>query len=151
VSRQYLALVHGVWIAHDAITVQLAVGRDPHNRLRMAARATAGIGFKPAGSVFTVLQNAEHGALAHCALQTGRTHQIRVHAAALGHPLVGDSLYGGREAAGLTRQALHAWRLAFRHPASGEALRFQVDPPPDFLQACSTWGLRYNAAEPFTG
>ena len=146
VSRQYVALVHGEWPLAGSLNVNLAVGRDPGNRLRMATRDVPSAGFKSASSVFTVLQNAEHGALVHCALGTGRTHQIRVHAAAMGHALVGDVVYGGRAAAGMQRQALHAWRLAFAHPVTGTGLRFEVDPPADFLAACDHWGLGYNAA-----
>jgi 23S rRNA pseudouridine1911/1915/1917 synthase len=68
-------------------------------------------------------------------LHTGRTHQIRVHLAARGHPLVGDSLYGGRPGWGLQRQGLHALRLAFRHPIGGAALAFERAPPEDLAQA----------------
>ena len=67
----------------------------------------------------------------HCRLHTGRTHQIRVHLASQGHPLVGDQLYGGRPALGLSRQALHAARLAFAHPVSGERLSFEAPLPDD--------------------
>ena len=80
-------------------------------------------------------------------LQTGRTHQIRVHMAHIGHPLVGDELYGGAPAAGLARQALHAFRLAFEHPVTGEPLEFQAPLPPDLRQALAAWGLRYNEPE----
>jgi 23S rRNA pseudouridine1911/1915/1917 synthase len=75
-------------------------------------------------------------ALLRCSLHTGRTHQIRVHAAHLGHPLVADDIYGGANAVGMTRQALHAQRLAFVHPMTGEAMSFEAKLPADLQQAC---------------
>jgi 23S rRNA pseudouridine1911/1915/1917 synthase len=77
-------------------------------------------------------------AAVRCTLHTGRTHQIRVHLMFRGHPLVSDELYGGRPALGMTRQALHAAHLAFKHPVTGEPLRFDSAPPGDFRQAWAT-------------
>jgi 23S rRNA pseudouridine1911/1915/1917 synthase len=82
--------------------------------------------------------------LLRCHLHTGRTHQIRVHAAHIHHPLVADSLYGGRSAGGITRQALHAERLAFVHPISGQELAFEAGLAPDLLAGCAALGLDYN-------
>jgi 23S rRNA pseudouridine1911/1915/1917 synthase len=80
--------------------------------------------------------------LLRCVLHTGRTHQIRVHAADIAHPLVGDAIYGGAPGGGLTRQALHAQRLAFCHPMTGEDLVFTAPLPADLLQACEQLGLK---------
>ena len=117
------------------------IGRDPRNRLRMAVVALDRNAGKPAQTGVQLLQNAEHGCLLRCALRTGRTHQIRVHLAQLRHPLVGDALYGGAPAAGLQRQALHARRLAFQHPITGEPLAFEAPLPPDLAAALADWGL----------
>ena len=79
-----------------------------------------------------------------CTLHTGRTHQIRVHMMQLKHPLLGDALYGGTMGLGMTRQALHAYRLAFAHPVTRQALSFTSDLPADFSTALSSQGLKYN-------
>jgi 23S rRNA pseudouridine1911/1915/1917 synthase len=99
--------------------------------VRMAALA----GGKPARTDVVVLARAPGYSALRCSLHTGRTHQIRVHLAASGHPLVGDALYGGRAALGLQRQALHATRLAFVHPDSGAELAFDAPPPADLAVA----------------
>jgi 23S rRNA pseudouridine1911/1915/1917 synthase len=147
VSRQYLALAHKPWVGAKERRVELAIGRDPRNRLRMAAVDLASQSGKAARTDFTLLQNAEKGCWVHCALHTGRTHQIRVHMAAIGHPLVGDVLYGGAAAAGLARQALHATRLSFVHPLTGQAMSFNAPPPADIRSALEAWDVRssYNA------
>ncbi|QBK06592.1 RluA family pseudouridine synthase [Hylemonella gracilis] len=160
VSRQYLALARRTWTGPALRDVggapQDGIGRDPANRLRMAVVDLARHPGKSARTTFELLCNAaprpdlglEHGAcLLRCTLHTGRTHQIRVHAASIGHPLIADSLYGGAPAAGLQRQALHAWRLALRHPISGEAMVFHAPPPGDLRDACAALGLDYNAAQ----
>jgi 23S rRNA pseudouridine1911/1915/1917 synthase len=90
---------------------------------------------KPARTDVTPLATGAGASAVHCRLHTGRTHQIRVHLAHRGHPLLADTLYGGRLAAGMTRQALHAIRLGLRHPVSGEMLRFEAMPPEDLAAA----------------
>ena len=147
VSRQYLALAHGPWSGPAVREVEGAIGRDPRNRLRMAVVDLQRQPGKPARTTFEVLHSAESGCWLRCTLHTGRTHQIRVHAAAIGHPLLADTLYGGTPAAGMQRQALHAWRLAFTHPVTGRALVFTAPPPADFVQALRAWGLGYNGPQ----
>jgi 23S rRNA pseudouridine1911/1915/1917 synthase len=147
VSRQYVALAHKPWGGAAARRVHAPIGRDPRNRLRMAVVDTDKNAGKPASTLIEMLQNCEHGCLVKATLDTGRTHQIRVHMAHLGHPLVADELYGGARAAGLERQALHAFRLAFEHPFTGAALDFRSAPPADLRSAWAAWGLRYNESE----
>ena len=146
VSRQYLALAHGLWRGPAQQTVDRAVGRDPRNRLRMAVVDTTLSPGKPAKTDVFLLGNSVSGCWVRCALHTGRTHQIRVHMAALGHPLVGDSLYGGTPEPGMARQALHAFRLAFHHPITGAWQEFGAPPPSDFMGLLAAWGLSYNVA-----
>ncbi len=144
VSRQYIALGHGSWTGLATRRVDLPVGRDPRNRLRMAVVDLDKHAGKTAATDISMLQSNEGYCLVRCKLHTGRTHQIRVHMAALGHPLVADELYGGSAGGGLERQALHACRLAFVHPVTGEALEFNSPPPDDILAALKALGLRYN-------
>ncbi|WHZ11592.1 MAG: LSU rRNA pseudouridine(1911/1915/1917) synthase [Burkholderiaceae bacterium] len=144
VARQYLALAHRAWRGPPERRIDAAIGRDPRNRLRMAVVDLSENHGKPANTLIKLLQNCEQGCFLRCTLGTGRTHQIRVHLASLGHPLVADTLYGGAAAAGLERQALHAFRLAFRHPVSGEAMTFHAPLPADMNQALERWQLRYN-------
>jgi 23S rRNA pseudouridine1911/1915/1917 synthase len=99
---------------------------------------------KPALSEFLALDAQGEAMLVACKLHTGRTHQIRVHMAWLGHPLVGDALYGGKPLLGLQRQALHAVHLRLAHPVTGEPLAFWCEPPADFAAALAAGGLRYN-------
>ena len=144
VRRQYLALAHRPWAGNATRHVDAPIGRDPRNRLRMAVVDLAQHAGKTASTTFELLDNVDQGCLVSCTLQTGRTHQIRVHMASIGHPLVADTLYGGTPAAGMARQALHAWRLALVHPVTGEPLDFRSNLPQDMAQALSEWGVRYN-------
>jgi 23S rRNA pseudouridine1911/1915/1917 synthase len=148
VSRQYLALAHRAWSGPSARSVDAPIGRDPRNRLRMAVVDLERQGGKTALTDFELLANADPGCLVRARLHTGRTHQIRVHMAHIGHPLVADDLYGGAPAAGLQRQALHAFRLAFSHPVTGLPLAFHAPLPGDLRAGLAQWGLRYNENEP---
>ena len=146
VARQYLALAHKPWVGPRQRQVDAPIGRDPRNRLRMAVVDLERSPGKNAVTGFELLENADAGCLVRATLQTGRTHQIRVHMASVGHPLVADELYGGAAAAGMQRQALHAIRLAFVHPVSHQALEFHAPLPADMAAALAAWGLRYNPA-----
>ncbi len=147
VSRQYLAIGHRGWPGVQEREVNAAVGRDPTNRLRMAVVDLARQPGKTARTTFQCLDQSEQACLVRCILHTGRTHQIRVHMAHMGHPLLADGLYGGRSEAGLERQALHAWRLALSHPLTGQALVWTSDLPADMRQALQMLGLRYNGPD----
>ncbi|CAN5831121.1 RluA family pseudouridine synthase [soil metagenome] len=129
-GRRYTALVWGHPAAVHGL-IDAPIGRDPGDPLRMAL-VVAG---KPARTEYEVVQRLlapADVALLTCRLQTGRTHQIRVHLTGVGHPLVGDSTYGDRRATlGLTRPFLHAAELTFDHPATGERIAFTGELPPD--------------------
>ncbi len=138
VDKEYIALVWGVVQAGRRIDA--SIGRDPANRQKMSTRA------RRARHAVTRITKARHFkgvSLAHIAIATGRTHQIRVHLSAIGHPVVGDATYGGahrrtlpnlRAVLRLERPFLHAARLAFTHPADGRRVEFESPLPPD-LQA----------------
>ena len=144
VQREYLAVAHGAWRSASVQEVDQTIGRDSHNRLRMAVLRPDATSGKTARTTVSLLATQSQASLVRCKLHTGRTHQIRVHMAWLGHPLVGDNLYGGRPLWGLTRQALHAQRLRLAHPISGELLDFSLPPPADLLSALAQSGLHYN-------
>ena len=144
VHRQYLALAHKNWSGASPRTLEAAIGRDPANRLRMAVVDLSHQSGKTAATTFDLLAQGERCCLVQCTLHTGRTHQIRVHMAHLGHPLLGDAVYGGAPLGGMSRQALHAWRLAFEHPITGERIDLRSDWPEDMAQALQNLGLSYN-------
>lgn len=150
VARQYLALAHRPWQGPARRRVDAPIGRDPRNRLRMAVVDLQRHSGKTAATVVDLLEQAAQGSALRCTLETGRTHQIRVHLAHVGHPIASDALYGGAPVGGLQRQALHAFRLAFAHPVTGEALAFQAPLPADLREAWAAWGLRYNEPEGLT-
>ena len=125
-SRTYMAIVRGL-VKDDAGELEGPIGRDPKERKRMAVVS----GGRYARTRYQVVERRDGHTLLRCDLDTGRTHQIRVHLAALGHPVTGDTEYGGGEA-GVSRPLLHAWRLRLRHPRTGEEMSFEAPPPPDF-------------------
>jgi 23S rRNA pseudouridine1911/1915/1917 synthase len=147
VQREYLAIGQGRWRQDGLCEVDQPVGRDPANRLRMAVLRKDNLAGKPARTTFRLMDAVDQASLVACKLHTGRTHQIRVHMAWLGHPLVGDALYGGRAAWGMQRQALHAVRLRLSHPVSGVELGFSSAVPADFRAALDAAGLRYNEGD----
>ena len=144
VSRNYLALAHHAWHGAKTKKTDFPVGRDPKNRLRMAVVDLLKNSGKTASTDITLVQTELDYCLVRCKLHTGRTHQIRVHMSALGHPLVADQLYGGTAALGLQRQALHAFKLAFEHPHTNRSLEYEATLPSDMQQALLEIGVRYN-------
>lgn len=144
VEKEYIALVWGGVQAGRRIDA--AIGRDPSNRQKMSARS------RRARDAVTRITRAHslHGlTIVHVAIHTGRTHQIRVHLSAIGHPVVGDSLYGGvhrrvpgdiRAVQRLERPFLHAWRLAFTHPGDGRRMEFTAPLPGDLMAILTDLG-----------
>lgn len=147
VSREYLALGHGRWTGSKNRLVDFPIGRDPRNRLRMSVVDLEKNAGKLASTRVSLEQTDDAFCLVRCKLHTGRTHQIRVHMAEIGHPLVGDETYGGRVVLAMARQALHACRLAFVHPNTGEPLVFTSEPPQDMQAAFASRGLHYNTGD----
>jgi 23S rRNA pseudouridine1911/1915/1917 synthase len=127
VERIYLALARGR-LASRTGTIDAPIGRASRQRHRMAVSGAAS---REARTHFEVLELLPAETYLEARLETGRTHQIRAHFAAIGHPLVGDETYGGEGKYGLKRQFLHAHRLSFAHPASGERLSFASELPAD--------------------
>jgi 23S rRNA pseudouridine1911/1915/1917 synthase len=131
VERIYLALARGR-LASRTGTIDAPIGRASRQRHRMAVSGAAS---RQARTHFEVLELLTTETYLEARLETGRTHQIRAHFAAIGHPLVGDPTYGGERKYGLRRQFLHAHRLAFDHPETGEQLSFSSELPADLAAA----------------
>lgn len=130
VTKVYLALAAGNFALRSG-KIDAPIGRHPVQRKKMTV-VKPGQG-RNAHTDYRVLAPCAGGMLVECTLHTGRTHQIRVHLKHLGHPILGDEVYGKR--GGFTRQMLHAWKLGFAHPRTGERMNFQAPIPPDFLAA----------------
>ena len=130
VERRYYALVHGI-VEANAGTIDAPIGRSARDRTRMAVSAAG----REARTHYTVLERIEGAnarwTMVECKLDTGRTHQIRVHLSAIGHPVAGDARYRGGKPTGLTRPFLHAHALAFDHPDSDERMSFTSPLPGD--------------------
>ncbi|MHB8423383.1 MAG: RluA family pseudouridine synthase [Leptospirales bacterium] len=133
VSKQYLALVRGIPVKKRG-EINAPIGRAQHDRKKFSVRADG----KPSITRYRILQTFEENySLLEVTLLTGRTHQIRVHFRHLGHPLLGDTVYGsrGKDTCSFPRQMLHAWKLAFTHPRTGQEMRFEAPIPKDFQEA----------------
>ena len=129
VNRKYIALVNGV-INNDTGTIDAPIGRDLFNRKKMAV---TDINSKDAITHFKVLERYKNATLIECVLQTGRTHQIRVHMNYIGYPIVNDPVYGKRKIIDDTGQCLHAKELGFVHPTTGKYVEFTSELPECFI------------------
>ncbi len=135
VTKIYVALAAGAFALRSG-TVEAAIARHPVQRKKMTVAKTG----RAAKTTWRVLRELDDASLVECTLHTGRTHQIRVHLQHLGHPLLGDAVYGKR--ASYSRQMLHAWKLGFTHPRTGERVSFVAPIPRDFLEAGVPLDLR---------
>ena len=132
-TRSYLALVEGI-IKQDEGSIDEPIGRHPKDRIKMAVVENG----KKAITHYKVIERFDNYTLVECNLETGRTHQIRVHMAKIGHPLVGDLVYGfKKQRFNLKGQVLHAKRLGFIHPSTNEYMEF-VSPLPDYFEKLIT-------------
>ncbi|SFD82174.1 ribosomal large subunit pseudouridine synthase D [Lentibacillus persicus] len=127
IERRYETIVHGV-IEHETGLIDAPIGRDPNDRKKMGVTDNG----KPAVTHFRVLKRFAEFTHVECKLETGRTHQIRVHMKYIAFPIAGDPKYGRRKTLDIGGQALHAKSIAFRHPATNETMQFEVEPPSYF-------------------
>ena len=132
VKRKYYALVHGS-IKHDYGTIDAPIARNPKERKEMAVIDEG----KPSITHFKVVDRFEKYTLIECELETGRTHQIRVHMKYINHPLVGDPVYGPRKTLNTNGQALHSKSIEFNHPITGKHLYFETEIPEYMVETMS--------------
>ncbi|PYL04280.1 MAG: RluA family pseudouridine synthase [Verrucomicrobia bacterium] len=137
VEKIYLALVTGK-LRKPAGVIEEKIGRHPVHRQRMRVTSLRG---RTAKTEYRVICSSEQASLIECRLHSGRTHQIRVHLHHLGHAVLGDKVYAARFAKNFPRQMLHAWKLGFHHPRTGELKNFEAPSPADFKQAVSAVGM----------
>ena len=141
-KKTYLAVAAGIFPEEKKCgTICLPIGKDPENPLQMAVSADCSLaGSKPAITHFRVLQELGNNSLLKVWLETGRTHQIRVHMASVGHPLLGDTLYNHEEGSGVfKRAALHGWKLSFLQPFTGRKMTLEAPLPDDFITFQGPW------------
>jgi len=137
VEKIYLALVAGK-LRKPTGVIEENIGRHPVQRKRMSVSSKRG---RAAKTEYRVIRSSYQASLVECRLHSGRTHQIRVHLHHLGHPVLGDKIYAPRFAKNFHRQMLHAWKLGFRHPCTGEWRSFEASLPADFNEAIRAAGL----------
>ena len=128
VERYYLALVEGTF-NHETGTIDAPIGRDPKNREKQIVTS---VNSKKAITHFKVIKRYNNYTLIECKLETGRTHQIRVHMAYINHPVVGDPLYGKKIKDSDFGQLLHSYKIKFSHPRTGKIIEFEKEPPEEF-------------------
>jgi len=138
VEKIYLALVAGK-LRKPAGVIEERIGRHPVHRQRMSVTTKRG---RTAKTEYRVVRSNEEASLIECRPHSGRTHQVRVHLHHLGHPVLGDKVYGVRLVKNFPRQMLHAWKLGFRHPQTGEWKQFQASVPDDFKEAVARTDLQ---------
>jgi 23S rRNA pseudouridine1911/1915/1917 synthase len=134
ITKIYLTLVTGVFRRKRG-SIDASIGRHPVHRKKMAVNPERG---RTARTDYRVLQSEGGVSLVECTLHSGRTHQIRVHLHHLGHPVLGDNLYGRNRQMAAPRQMLHSWKLGFTHPRSGQRVLFEAPLPPDFQAALAS-------------
>jgi 23S rRNA pseudouridine1911/1915/1917 synthase len=134
IGKIYLALVAGT-LRKSSGTIDAPIARHPVQRKKMSVARRAG---RSAKTEYRVLRSSGDASLVECTIHSGRTHQIRVHLHHLGHPVLGDKLYGGKRAGSFPRQMLHAWKLSFRHPRTGKTMNFTAPIPQDLETALNS-------------
>src|SRR6059036_3055387 len=137
VEKIYLAIVAGK-LRKPTGVIEQNIGRHPVQRKRMSVSSKRG---RAAKTEYRVIRSSDQASLVECRLHSGRTHQIRVHLHHLGHAVLGDKIYAPRFAKNFHRQMLHAWKLGFRHPCTGEWRSFEASLPADFNEAIRAVGL----------